>query len=80
MRCSGHWYSLTYVDSNGDTQVWEPPFPGAPRRLTSVDYFWGSTGGLGSEWVTLTDLQLPPARAGPHADQPVPAGSIEVRG
>ena len=68
----GHWYSLTYVDSNGETQVWEPPFPGAPRRLTSVDYFWGSTGGLGSEWVTLTDLQLPPALARHSLTNPFP--------
>ena len=71
----GHWYPLTYVDSDGETQVWEPPFPGAPRRLTSVDYFWGSTGGLGSEWVTLTDLQLPPALALYTLTHPFPPGS-----
>ena len=69
----GHWYSLSYVDYNGERQVWEPPFPGAPRRLTSTTYFWKSTGGLGSEWVTLTDLELPPALARYTLTNPFPA-------
>ncbi len=56
-----HWYPLTYVDSNGETQVWEPPFPGAPRLLTSFGYLGGSAS-LGSGWVTLVPgLELPPA-------------------
>ena len=32
------WYSLEYFDSAaGEVRVWAPPFPGAPRRLSSDD-------------------------------------------
>ncbi|MXY15652.1 MAG: hypothetical protein F4Y57_01225 [Acidobacteria bacterium] len=58
-----HWYPLTYTDANGETHVWEPPFPGAPRRLAAFDYLFASSmESLYSHWVTEVDgLELPPA-------------------
>ena len=70
------WYSLEYFDLDaGEGRVWTPPFPGAPRRLTSVTYFWRSTGGYGPEWVAHIGLELPPAVVRYTLTEPFPAGS-----
>ena len=56
------WYSLEYFDlESGEARVWVPPFPGAPRRLTTTTYYYHSTGGYGPEWVAHIGLDLPPA-------------------
>ena len=58
------WYPLSYIDADGEVQVWAPPFPGAPRRLTDVEFFFASAASsLDSEWVAHIGLALPPAFA-----------------
>ena len=52
---------LWYYDIDGQVQYWTPPFPGAPRRLASLDYFFSNPAAQDSQWVADIGLELPPA-------------------
>ena len=58
---AGHWYELWYYDIHGQVQYWTPPFPGAPRRLAGVDYWFSNPAAQDSQWVADIGLELPPA-------------------
>ena len=58
----GHWYPLSYTDADGEVHVWTPPFPGAPRLLTDIEFFFASAAeSVYSHWVAEIGLELPPA-------------------
>ena len=58
---AGHWYALWYYDIDGQIQYWTPPFPGAPRRLAGVDYWFSNPAAQDPQWVADIGLELPPA-------------------
>ena len=58
---AGHWYALWYYDIYGQVQYWTPPFPGAPRRLAGVDYWFSNPAAQDPQWVADIGLELPPA-------------------